>query len=104
MRYASDMPQSSESSCRASFCDGCDDGVGQRFQTVNVAFDPIPRLQRPHPGGSAGVDQIARAQLKQSGQLSDNVRHIPDHFADVRLLLGLAVDLEPDVSTLDMAQ
>ncbi|KAG0930935.1 hypothetical protein G6F40_014653 [Rhizopus arrhizus] len=59
--------------------------------------EAVAGLQRSHPGRGAHEHQVAGAQLPQLGQLMQDLRHVPDHLVEQRLLAHFAVDLQRQV-------
>src|SRR5437763_15326184 len=83
---------------------GRDDRVAQHLEPLDAALQPIARFDRAHTGRSAGENEIAGSELEQRRQLRDDVRHVPQHPTQVRLLAQLAVDTEPDAPPRYLAQ
>src|SRR6185295_5605768 len=73
-------------------------GVGhaQIAHPVDVAFEYVAALHRPHTGWRARHDEIAGPQRNQLRQVSDRLRYVPDHFRQIAFLLHHAVHLERD--------
>ncbi|KAG0747405.1 hypothetical protein G6F24_015551 [Rhizopus arrhizus] len=59
--------------------------------------EAVAGLQRSHPGRGAHEHQVAGAQLPQLGQLMQDLRHVPAHLVEQRLLAHFAVDLQRQV-------
>ena len=58
-----------------------------------AGLQPARRLAaEPDAGGSAGRDDVARLQCKDARQKCDQLRHLEDQLAGVRILEDLAVD------------
>src|SRR3546814_5418220 len=61
-----------------------------------MAVQHVATLHRRDAGGRAGKDDVAGRQFEQAGEVSDHLRHLPDHLAEIALLTTLAVHLQPD--------
>ena len=75
----------------------------QHLESLDAAHDAVPDLQRAHPRGGAGEDQIPGAQFVQPRERGHDVRHVPQHLTHIRLLAQHAVDLKPDAPVGRMA-
>ena len=75
-----------------------DDFDAQVGQSIDVHFNHIAAHHRAHVLGRAGVDDVAREQLKGVRESGNLLGHRPDHLVQVGFLLGLAIDLEPNLT------
>ena len=57
---------------------------------------------RAHTRRCACVDEVARGQPNQSGQMGDDLRYIPDELVEIRILAGLTVDLYPNRAAVEV--
>src|SRR5215469_7835220 len=74
------------------------DGVAQHLESFDTALEAVAGLHRTYARGRAGEYEITGAELIELRQCRNDVRHIPDHTADVRLLTQGAVHAQPDTS------
>src|ERR1700751_6135519 len=74
------------------------DGSSQHLEPLDPSLEAIAGLDGTDARRRAGEDQIPRTQLIQPRERCDDVRHVPDHPADIGLLPQRAVDGEPDAS------
>src|SRR4051812_27795416 len=73
-----------------------DDPDADSLHVVYRAADLVASLQEPDAGRGAREDQVAGLQRIELRQVGDDVRHRPDHLAQVAVLAHLAVHLQPD--------
>ncbi len=74
----------------------------QRIEPVSMpASTESPRTSGPHSRRCAGVNEVAGRDLEQRRQLRDDLRHLPGHLGDIRVLLHLAVHPEPDAGAFE---
>src|SRR6185437_4913367 len=81
---------------------GSGDGDGEVAEPVDMAFERVALDHGSDAGGRAGIDQIARRQGDEAGEIGDRFGDGPNQLRDVALLADLAVDLEPDRALADM--
>ena len=72
------------------------DNVAQQPQPVNFHFHAVACLQRSHPGGGAGEDQVARLQRHHRRDVRDQHADVEDHVTRGGQLPHLPVDAAGD--------
>src|SRR5882757_3497898 len=70
----------------------------QRLQPVDGTDHAIAANHRADAFRRAGIDQVTGGDLRLLRQLGDDLRHAPDHVAQVTVLAGLVVDHQLDLA------
>src|SRR5690606_16552161 len=73
-----------------------DDVVGQPSEALHLDLHHVARLDRPGVGGGAGQQHIARVEGDRTGDVGDEVVHVPLHLVGGAVLGDLAVDVGAD--------
>src|SRR5258708_13018945 len=75
----------------------------QGADAITPAFDLVARIELGDPGRRSRHDDVAGGQRDLLRELPDDLRHAPDQFGEIALLLFGAVDREPDLALRGMA-
>jgi hypothetical protein len=63
----------------------------------------VAALNGAHARGDPAIDQVARRQGEQAGEIGDDLRHLPNHLVELPVLAAIAANLQPDRAALGMA-
>jgi hypothetical protein len=65
--------------------------------------EAVAALNGAHARGGPAIDQVARRQGEQAGEIGDDLRHLPNHLVELPVLAAIAANLQPDRAALGMA-